>query len=985
MKRTRLAAFRWSRRAAIARLGRYATAGVAVAGGGASALVRAATTPPPAAPSQSARTAADAGAARAPQPTPFLTSDDGFGPNRSTMVENLHLAWKNPGKDGGDWTDADGRPRGDKPYVSHGYGRGDFAGLDVTVLVRQWVASGANKGFLLRSAPRSNANVRFAGRLANDAATRPALKVETSSGTTSLPCLFFSAYRFSSFKTIDTRTLVDVTPDGVAMLSFDLSTLHGDVVRATLVLTCVDVTFGASGVVDVYALDPPRIYDGNGGEPPQPGIADRFPLDAGLAKHPACLFVGNFAHANDPGWHYGMYGKQANLAYDAGVKSWCYNGVIEPGHNFGLDAQVWCDGVVIDGAAGGRPAKPAWPEMYMRQYIYLNADFFSSHVTDWKIPGLGQSHGIWHPMKDARFSLGGYWDVGSTSARGPVNPTFGGIVKNPAGLWMYEEGSMRAGIKHPLDEDDPEHPYKRYMALYNTPYHKDMTAYDGGYYPWPNVVIHRERWYCIEQYVKMNSIDTDGHKPVDAFGNYDWAAARADGVIKAWVDGRLVADSGPKFRFRRHPAIGLRGLDGNWYFGGRPMSPTRQSFRWRDVVLATQYIGPRREPELRAVIVPSMAAVAASDADVAPASAALSPVRTANTFVSQNPRIPEWGGAFGKIIDDYSGGVFNPYWGAKGCMVFHGGGHAATDDNSVVILDFNDLAFKRLSTPTMDASAWDKSPLLEPYGEYADGQPGACHSYDNLAILPPDAGGAPHGSLIRVQSQAVEYHRSVNTDWAHRFDMAIGQERQHSGRWVRWVGSAMKPFNPGGCSAYDSKRKRFWYLGGLGYSQPTTVRYLDVGTASKAEAAVATPAPVSGADAPVMRYDAERDVLLLSVARNDGHASIWWARPWNREGWVDSRLELPKQPNASTVPFDLVTDTGRYVLLTRADVGAAYEVDIPRDVRERWKITRRPIAGGAIGLAWVVGKRWSYVPGLKAFIWYARSSGPVVAYRPLGA
>jgi hypothetical protein len=984
VKRLRGRPFQQSRRFAIAQLGRYAGAGAAMASGIGRALIPEAEAAPSGSSASAATAGGGAGASGAGQPTPFLTSDDGFGPNRTTMVENLHLAWKNPGKDGGDWSDADGRPRGEKPYVSHGYSRGDFSGLDVTVLVKKWIASGENKGFLLRSAPRSNANVRFAGRLATDPATRPTLKVETATGTASLPCRFFSAYRFSSFKTMDTRTLVEVTPDGVAMLGFDVAGLQGVVSRATLVLTCVDVTFGTSGAIDVYALDPPRIYDGNGGASPQVGIADAFALDAGLAKHPACLFVGNFAHANDPGWHYGMHGKQANLAYDADVKSWFYTGVIEPGHNFGLDAQVWCDGVVMDGAAGGRPAKPAWPEMYMRQYIYLNADFFSSHVTDWKIPGIGQSHGIWHPMKDARFSLGGYWDVGNTSARGPVNPTFGGIVKNPAGLWMYEEGSMRAGIKHPLDEDAPEHPYKRYMALYNTPYHKDMTAYDGGFYAWPDVVIHRERWYCIEQYVKMNSIDTDNHRPLDVFGNYDWLAARADGVIKAWVDGRLVADSGPKFRFRRHPAIGLRGLDGNWYFGGRPMSPTRQSFRWRDVVLATQYIGPRKEPGGRAALVPSIIAVTAGGADMATKAAPLDTLRTTNTFVSQNPRIPEWGGAFGKIIDDYSGGVFNPYWGAKGCMVFHGGGHAATDDNSVVILDLNDLTFKRLSTPTMDAAAWEKSPLLEPYGEYADGQPGACHSYDNLGILPPDAGGAANGSLIRVQSQAVEYHRSVNTDWSHRFDMVIGQERQHSGRWTRWVGSTMKPFNPGGCSAYDSKRKRFWYLGGLGYSQPTTVRYLDVSTATKSEAPVATPAPSSGADAPIMRYDVERDVLLLSVARNDGRAGVWWARPWNHEGWVDSRLELPKQTNASTVPFDLVTDTGRYAFLTRADAGAVFEVDIPRDVREQWSITRRPVAGGAIAQAWVVGKRWSYAPALKAFVWYARSSGPVVAYRPLG-
>lgn len=42
---------------------------------------------------------------------------------------------------------------------------------------------------------------------------------------------------------------------------------------------------------------------------------------------------------------------------------------------------------------------------------------------------------------------------------------------------------------------------------------------------------------------------------------------------------------------------------------------------------------------------------------------------------------PEWN----KVIDDYSGGIFNPHWGPLGALMFHGGGHAATNDNSVAV------------------------------------------------------------------------------------------------------------------------------------------------------------------------------------------------------------------------------------------------------------------------------------------------------------
>ena len=41
-------------------------------------------------------------------------------------------------------------------------------------------------------------------------------------------------------------------------------------------------------------------------------------------------------------------------------------------------------------------------------------------------------------------------------------------------------------------------------------------------------------------------------------------------------------------------------------------------------------------------------------------------VATANTFLSQNGNLAGWEYAFSKIVDDFSGGVFNPYWGSWG-------------------------------------------------------------------------------------------------------------------------------------------------------------------------------------------------------------------------------------------------------------------------------------------------------------------------------
>jgi hypothetical protein len=666
-----------------------------------------------------------------------------------------------------------------------------------------------------------------------------------------------------------------------------------------------------------------------------------------------------------------MHGQQAKIGYDASVQSYFYEGGIGPGGNFAQDAQVWLDGIVIDGQHGGRPKLPAWRELYMRMYVLLNADFFSSQVTSWKMPGIGQAHGVWIPYpRDPRFSLGGYWDTGSTSGRGPITEGFGTIHQDKKGVWVYDEGSMRGAIGRPVDPKATEHPYKDLMPLGNSPYFHGMTAYDGGHISWPGVTLRRERWYCIEQYVKMNTIDTKKFTPVDAFGNYSWDAANADGQMKAWVDGRLVVDH-TGFRFARNPAIGLRGLDGNWYFGGRALSTSQQSYKWRDVVIATKYIGPRRET--------TSARRAKSLPLWVPRPGELKVIPTKNTFESQNPHIPEFASEFHRIVDDFSGGVYNPYWGTLGCMVFHGGGHAATNDNSVVILDYDDLTFKRLSKPSLKAGDVDNVS-----GEYSDGQPGAAHTYDALAIAPP-SDDAPAGTLVTPMRMAIGYHASVDSDFAHHMTLARGQERAHSARWRRLAKSDLAPLTPGGCCAYDTKRRRIWYTNAASQSH---IRVIDLAKSAHQQIGIGKPTGETGPDAMTMRYDAQHDVLVLSAVREDGLARLMWlecATP--SVGWRAAKIsmDLPKHKYAASMPFDYVPELNRYVLLGTADREAVYEIEIPPNITELWRVTRRAFTGEvSIPVAYVSGKRWSYAPAAKAFLWLAAANGPLYSYRPYG-
>ena len=98
--------------------------------------------PPP----QSLPPVADASA----QPTPYLTTDDGFGPQRESMVSALWLPWPTPST---------------TLVATHKFtAAGEKYSYDVTALVRKFVA-GENTGFELRRPGTDPSNVSFMGRL----------------------------------------------------------------------------------------------------------------------------------------------------------------------------------------------------------------------------------------------------------------------------------------------------------------------------------------------------------------------------------------------------------------------------------------------------------------------------------------------------------------------------------------------------------------------------------------------------------------------------------------------------------------------------------------------------------------------------------------------------------------------------------------------------------------------------------------------------
>jgi hypothetical protein len=365
-------------------------------------------------------------------------------------------------------------------------------------------------------------------------------------------------------------------------------------------------------------------------------------------------------------------------------------------------------------------------------------------------------------------------------------------------------------------------------------------------------------------------------------------------------------------------------------------------------------------------------------------------VPTTNDFLSLRAgQLPVWEFNFYTIIDRFSAGVFNPHWGALGGLMFHGGGHASTYDNSVLMLDFNDLTFKRLSDASPPSTFTDAQvdPLFDMVtAEYADGQPGSGHSFDKLAILPPGDGGGPAGSLIRVNGHAVHVRVSRSTAWAHRFDL---DTRMTRGRWTRLsINGFTNYMAPGACSAYDPLRKRFWWIANLS-SLPPFIRYLDVASREQRQidfAGGANRAPPANPDSMIMRYDPLRDLLILTVTWQ-GNLRIAYLRcDAPQAGWFEPTLSAPIPSRSHwTHPFDYVPEIDRFIMLAPADDRAVYEITVPTNPASIWGVTRRAFTGElTIPVKYVAGKLWSYSPAIKAFVWLPGSEEPLYAYRPVG-
>jgi len=330
-----------------------------------------------------------------------------------------------------------------------------------------------------------------------------------------------------------------ITTTGAAravLLQFDLSASKGaHVSAAALELVTTEKQYGTTAL-GIYRIEPP-ISESAVSNKPVPGLATRYPRDAGIEKDPDVVMATGF---ESPLWHgdwsyvsprgsFGRVDSAPGLGFQP-LHAYALQVKIPAGDNLGLDM-----GYKFADKLGSEPE-----EIYFRYYLRLASDWRPS-PDGGKLPGISATYG----------STG--W--GGRKADGRSGWSMRGIFfRSP------EAGS----------------PYHELTPIGTYAYHADMEDYWGDAWAWSGngrALLERNRWYCIEQYFKVNQI---GHK---------------DGVMRAWIDGYPVFEK-TDIRVRDIPTIKIEQIWMNVYYGGTAPAPTDLHLFIDNVVIARKYIGP---------------------------------------------------------------------------------------------------------------------------------------------------------------------------------------------------------------------------------------------------------------------------------------------------------------------------------------------------------------------------------------------------------
>ena len=400
--------------------------------------------------------------------------------------------------------------------------------------MRDWLAGRTDvlHGLMLRSATASGVAL-VGSRKAANANDRPLLLLTYGNGEViELPAAADTFLDCTTERGMGKSVLLKAGSEYAALMRFDVPAPRPGVElsKASLRLSLAKV-YGKT-TLGAFAASPPQSPD----SVPREGIAHSYAYDVGLDKAPGVLFTSGF---DGIGWQ--LHWSQLPLTSNADtvdadpahgfapLSGRALRVTIPRGRNLGLDLRYYF----------GRKAGYEPEEAYFRYYLRFANDWKPSDGG--KLPGFAGTYGR------------AGWGMRSTSA---------------ADGW-----SLRGGF---FVEPESDNAYAGTTAIGTYAYHADMQESSGETWSWPFgriAALERNRWYCVEQYVKLN---TPGER---------------DGLLRAWVDGRLAFERA-NIRLRDTKDVRIETVWFNVYHGGTQPAPSDMHLYIDNVVVATRYIGP---------------------------------------------------------------------------------------------------------------------------------------------------------------------------------------------------------------------------------------------------------------------------------------------------------------------------------------------------------------------------------------------------------
>ena len=478
-----------------------------------------------------------AGVVAAPNDWGEGTSSDSDGATRDYYNRAALLKWQHRM---GDWRDAENAAQGDRPFATATVKDDDTVQpveWDVTALVRLWVNEKfQNQGLFLREISGSG-SFHFRSREYKDEKLRPQLVITTSKGDRSLELEADTYLEPSTYRGMGDADVLKVSKGSHrALLRFDLSGLPKGTTVQRAVLRMV--TFAQYGNTQM-TIGVFRCSQGHDDKNTKPitGLAAKFPNDRDIESDANVLFASDFESDQ---WAKGW----THVAGQLDVITKDDKGRFKPLLGRALRVKIGKGTTTalnttyqFQKEEGDEPTA-----IYFRYYLRLANDW-NQTVQGGKLPGISGTYG--------KAGWGGRRSHGNDgwSARGLFTKTI------PKG--------------NPLAGRTP-------VGFYC--YHADMKGQYGEHWVWQigyRGYLENNRWYCLEQYVKLNKPD------------------RSDGVLRAWVDGRLAFEK-TDVRFRSVDKLKIEQIWMNVYHGGTRPSPYDQHLFIDNVVIARRYIGPMR-------------------------------------------------------------------------------------------------------------------------------------------------------------------------------------------------------------------------------------------------------------------------------------------------------------------------------------------------------------------------------------------------------